>query len=230
MKENENIKHLNPKRVKVEGRFKILNIISDVNRILPKELKLKPNQQLILFQMWSHADENNVSIISNQTISLNTNLTIRTVETHVPELVRLGWIEDLKSRYNNSKVRRLVIPDKVMDLIEEDLTFLNETEKNNGLYRTENISVSENISSGTENISSGTEKNNGLTEQYNRTDNRTVKPTEKNNVANAPSKTTNTDFPYNIYTETEIDSFELQINLGNFDVVPEEFINWYYNH
>ncbi|MTO65340.1 hypothetical protein GMC17_14370, partial [Turicibacter sanguinis] len=119
-------KHLNPNRINVEGKFRMINIICDVNMILPKELQLSLSQRAILIDIWSNSDSNYQSIISNKTISLHTGMNIRTVERVLPELVDLGWIINVRRRYHNSVVRQLAIPDKIMKLIEEDLSNTND--------------------------------------------------------------------------------------------------------
>ena len=160
-------KHLNDKRINIKGRFQMVNIITDVNLILPDNLKLKGTEQHILLVMWTHANEENVLYISNSTISEKTNLTLRTVEKYVPLLEKKGWLRTIKVNESGSKVRKITIPEEILKLINGDLT----TEK---------------YSEGTEKYSEGTEKNNGQTELL--TEHPTKHLTEFNGVANAPQK------------------------------------------
>lgn len=121
----EDEKRLNAKRMNVEGKWQMINILCDINYILPKELQLKPNEYFILSEIWSHSDNNYISIISNQTIANYTGISLRTVERIVPQLVEKGWLINLSNRYHNSKVRKLVVPEYVKELIELNL---NETD------------------------------------------------------------------------------------------------------
>lgn len=139
-------KHLNPNRINADGKFRLLNIICDVNMILPKDLQLSLSQRAILVDIWSNSDSNYQSIISNKTIALHTGMNQRTAERVISELVRLGWLINVKRRYNNTVVRRLSVPDEIMKLIEEDLTDDNcteSTEVNEDDNRTESTEMSE---------------------------------------------------------------------------------------
>ena len=162
-----NKKHLNDKRINIKGRFQMVNIITDVNLILPDELKLKSTEQHILLVMWSHANEENTLYISNNTISEKTNLSLRTVERHIPILEEKGWLKTVKINNGGSKIRKIVIPNEVLKLIADDLP-------------TDNMTV------GTDNMTVGTDKNNGQTELL--TEHPTKHLTEFNGVANAPQK------------------------------------------
>ena len=197
---NDTIKnHLNPKRMNVEGRFKIINIISDVNMILPKELKLNINQIGILTVMWTHLDEDDTAIISNETIALKTNLSLRTVKTQVKLLVELGWIKIVKRRYNNSSIRQVVIPKEVLTLIENDLNneSVNEGESAGFALLLTNESAnfareSANFARESANFARESATFSPLTEQINRTDKQNSitehsnsTEYEQNNIANA---------------------------------------------
>ena len=117
----EDEKRLNAKRMNVEGKWQMINILCDVNSILPKELQLKPSEFFILSEIWNHSDNNYISIISNQTLANYTGISLSTVERIVPQLVKKGWLINVKNRYCNSKVRKIVIPDYVKELIELNL-------------------------------------------------------------------------------------------------------------
>ena len=169
-----NKKHLNDKRINIKGRFQMVNIITDVNLILPDELKLKSTEQHILLVMWSHANEENTLYISNNTISEKTNLSLRTVERHIPILEKKGWLKTVKINNGGSKIRKIVIPNEVLKLIADDLP-------------TDNMTVgTDNMTVGTDNMTVGTDKNNGQTELL--TEHPTKHLTEFNGVANAPQK------------------------------------------
>ena len=180
-------KHLNDKRINIKGRFQMVNIITDVNLILPDNLKLKGTEQHILLVMWTHANEENVLYISNSTISEKTNLTLRTVEKYVPLLEKKGWLRTIKVNESGSKVRKITIPEEILKLINGDLT----TEK---------------YSEGTEKYSEGTEKNNGQTELL--TEHSTKHLTEFNGVANAPQKRKKKKEKNNIITLEQLDQLQ----------------------
>ena len=180
-------KHLNNKRINIKGRFQMVNIITDVNLILPDNLKLKGTEQHILLVMWTHANEENVLYISNSTISEKTNLTLRTVEKYVPLLEKKGWLRTIKVNESGSKVRKITIPEEILKLINGDLT----TEK---------------YSEGTEKYSEGTEKNNGQTELL--TEHSTKHLTEFNGVANAPQKRKKKKEKNNIITLEQLDQLQ----------------------
>ena len=180
-------KHLNDKRINIKGRFQMVNIITDVNLILPDNLKLKGTEQHILLVMWTHANEENVLYISNSTISEKTNLTLRTVEKYVPLLEKKGWLRTIKVNESGSKVRKITIPEEILKLINGDLT----TEK---------------YSEGTEKYSEGTEKNNGQTELL--TEHPTEHLTEFNGVANAPQKRKKKKEKNNIITLEQLDQLQ----------------------
>ena len=180
-------KHLNDKRINIKGRFQMVNIITDVNLILPDNLKLKGTEQHILLVMWTHANEENVLYISNSTISEKTNLTLRTVEKYVPLLEKKGWLRTIKVNESGSKVRKIIIPEEILKLINGDLT----TEK---------------YSEGTEKYSEGTEKNNGQTELL--TEHSTKHLTEFNGVANAPQKRKKKKEKNNIITLEQLDQLQ----------------------
>ena len=180
-------KHLNDKRINIKGRFQMVNIITDVNLILPDNLKLKGTEQHILLVMWTHANEENVLYISNSTISEKTNLTLRTVEKYVPLLEKKGWLRTIKVNESGSKVRKITIPEEILKLINGDLT----TEK---------------YSEGTEKYSEGTEKNNGQTELL--TEHPTKHLTEFNGVANAPQKRKKKKEKNNIITLEQLDQLQ----------------------
>ena len=110
------------KRLSADEKFKVFNIICNVNMILPKDLQLSLSQRAILIDIWSNSDSNCESIISNKMIALHTGMNQRTVERIVPELVRLGWLINVKRNYDYTMTRRLSIPDEIMKLIEKDLT------------------------------------------------------------------------------------------------------------
>ena len=173
-------KHLNDKRINIKGRFQMVNIITDVNLILPDNLKLKGTEQHILLVMWTHANEENVLYISNSTISEKTNLTLRTVEKYVPLLEKKGWLRTIKVNESGSKVRKITIPEEILKLINGDLT--------------------------TEKYSEGTEKNNGQTELL--TEHPTEHLTEFNGVANAPQKRKKKKEKNNIITLEQLDQLQ----------------------
>ena len=180
-------KHLNDKRINIKGRFQMVNIITDVNLILPDELKLKSTEQHILLVMWSHANEENTLYISNNTISEKTNLSLRTVERHIPILEEKGWLKTVKINNGGSKVRKIVIPNEVLKLIADDLP-------------TDNMTV------GTDNMTVGTDKNNGQTELL--TEHPTKHLTEFNGVANAPQKRKKKKEKNNIITLEQLDQLQ----------------------
>ena len=173
-------KHLNDKRINIKGRFQMVNIITDVNLILPDELKLKSTEQHILLVMWSHANEENTLYISNNTISEKTNLSLRTVERHIPILEEKGWLKTVKINNGGSKVRKIVIPNEVLKLIADDLP--------------------------TDNMTVGTDKNNGQTELL--TEHPTEHLTEFNGVANAPQKRKKKKEKNNIITLEQLDQLQ----------------------
>ena len=187
-------KHLNDKRINIKGRFQMVNIITDVNLILPDNLKLKGTEQHILLVMWTHANEENVLYISNSTISEKTNLTLRTVEKYVPLLEKKGWLRTIKVNESGSKVRKITIPEEILKLINGDLT----TEKYS--------EGTEKYSEGTEKYSEGTEKNNGQTELL--TEHSTELLTEFNGVANAPQKRKKKKEKNNIITLEQLDQLQ----------------------
>lgn len=182
-----NKKHLNDKRINIKGRFQMVNIITDVNLILPDELKLKSTEQHILLVMWSHANEENTLYISNNTISEKTNLSLRTVERHIPILEEKGWLKTVKINNGGSKIRKIVIPNEVLKLIADDLP-------------TDNMTV------GTDNMTVGTDKNNGQTELL--TEHSTKHLTEFNGVANAPQKRKKKKEKNNIITLEQLDQLQ----------------------
>ena len=175
-----NKKHLNDKRINIKGRFQMVNIITDVNLILPDELKLKSTEQHILLVMWSHANEENTLYISNNTISEKTNLSLRTVERHIPILEEKGWLKTVKINNGGSKIRKIVIPNEVLKLIADDLP--------------------------TDNMTVGTDKNNGQTELL--TEHSTKHLTEFNGVANAPQKRKKKKEKNNIITLEQLDQLQ----------------------
>ena len=182
-----NKKHLNDKRINIKGRFQMVNIITDVNLILPDELKLKSTEQHILLVMWSHANEENTLYISNNTISEKTNLSLRTVERHIPMLEEKGWLKTVKINNGGSKIRKIVIPNEILKLIADDLP-------------TDNMTV------GTDNMTVGTDKNNGQTELL--TEHPTKHLTEFNCVANAPQKRKKKKEKNNIITLEQLDQLQ----------------------
>ena len=175
-----NKKHLNDKRINIKGRFQMVNIITDVNLILPDELKLKSTEQHILLVMWSHANEENTLYISNNTISEKTNLSLRTVERHIPMLEEKGWLKTVKINNGGSKIRKIVIPNEILKLIADDLP--------------------------TDNMTVGTDKNNGQTELL--TEHPTKHLTEFNCVANAPQKRKKKKEKNNIITLEQLDQLQ----------------------
>ena len=182
-----NKKHLNDKRINIKGRFQMVNIITDVNLILPDELKLKSTEQHILLVMWSHANEENTLYISNNTISEKTNLSLRTVERHIPILEEKGWLKTVKINNGGSKIRKIVIPNEILKLIADDLP-------------TDNMTV------GTDKMTVGTDKNNGQTELL--TEHSTKHLTEFNGVANAPQKRKKKKEKNNIITLEQLDQLQ----------------------
>ncbi len=109
---------LNPKRVKCGGRFEFTNIVADINPFLPKELKLDIYERGILTLLWTYSNQNDEVSVSIQTLADKLDVSLRTVKNKVASLVDKGWIINLHARYDNSKIRKLVIPKDVQKIID----------------------------------------------------------------------------------------------------------------